>query len=126
MTEETKLEVSQVEESPTIDHHKKHHTLEELAQNETEPQSPYQLGWRTIICVTTLSMANVCAALSNTVSNITELPYSNLTSQTNTTIKFQVATVARSSADAALASWIANGNFIVVLAAGPIFVSGIE
>lgn len=42
--------------------------------------------------------------------------------QTNTTIKFQVATVAKSPADAALASWIANGNFLVVLAMGPIFV----
>lgn len=36
-------------------------------QNEDEPQTPYQLGWRTIIAVLTLSMANVCAALSNTV-----------------------------------------------------------
>lgn len=43
--------------------------------------------------------------------------------QTNTTIKFQVATLARSPADAGLASWIANGNFLVVLAMGPIFVS---
>lgn len=37
-------------------------------QNEDEPQTPYQLGWRTILAVLTLSMANVCAALSNTVS----------------------------------------------------------
>lgn len=36
-------------------------------QNEDEPQTPYQLGWRTILAVLTLSMANVCAALSNTV-----------------------------------------------------------
>ncbi|KAE9379771.1 MFS general substrate transporter [Stipitochalara longipes BDJ] len=93
-------------ESSAVEHHHKHHTIEELAQNEDEPQTPYQLGWRTILCVITLSMGNVCAALSNT---------------TNTTIKFQVATVARSPADAALASWIANGNFLVVLAAGPIF-----
>ena len=35
--------------------------------NEDEPQTPYQLGWRTILAVLTLSMANVCAALSNTV-----------------------------------------------------------
>ncbi|KAJ5453604.1 MFS general substrate transporter [Penicillium daleae] len=75
-------------------------------QHEDEPQTPYQLGWRTILAVLTLSMANVCAALSNT---------------TNTTIKFQVATVARSPSDAALASWIANGNFLLSLALGPIF-----
>ncbi|KAJ5371380.1 MFS general substrate transporter [Penicillium cataractarum] len=74
--------------------------------NEDEPQTPYQLGWRTILAVLTLSMANVCAALSNT---------------TNTTIKFQVATVAHSPSDAALASWIANGNFLLSLALGPIF-----
>jgi hypothetical protein len=36
-------------------------------QSEDEPQTPYQLGWRTILAVLTLSMANVCAALSNTV-----------------------------------------------------------
>jgi hypothetical protein len=36
-------------------------------QHEDEPQTPYQLGWRTILAVLTLSMANVCAALSNTV-----------------------------------------------------------
>ena len=32
-----------------------------------------------------------------------------------------MATLAKSPADAALASWIANGNFLVVLAMGPIF-----
>ncbi|KUJ21469.1 MFS general substrate transporter [Mollisia scopiformis] len=102
--EETKTEISQVE---TVEqHHHKHHAIEDLAANEDEPQTPYQLGWRTILALLTLSMGNVCAALSNT---------------TNTTIKFQVATVAKSPADAALASWIANGNFLVVLAAGPIF-----
>jgi hypothetical protein len=123
MTEESKPEISQVETS-AVEHHHKHHTIEELAQNEDEPQTPYQLGWRTILCVITLSMGNVCAALANTVSNLSGLCCFKLTLQTNTTIKFQVATVARSPADAALASWIANGNFLVVLAAGPIFVSG--
>jgi hypothetical protein len=125
MTEESKPEISQVETSAVEHHHHKHHTIEALAANEDEPQTPYQLGWRTILCVITLSMGNVCAALANTVSNPSKPCCSSLTSQTNTTIKFQVATVARSPADAALASWIANGNFLVVLAAGPIFVSGI-
>ncbi|KAJ5543828.1 MFS general substrate transporter [Penicillium frequentans] len=80
--------------------------LEHIRTEKDEPQTPYQLGWRTILAVLTLSMANVCAALSNT---------------TNTTIKFQEATVAKSPSDAALASWIANGNFLLSLALGPIF-----
>ncbi|KAH7420217.1 major facilitator superfamily permease [Cadophora sp. MPI-SDFR-AT-0126] len=102
---DAKPEVSQVE-TTTVEHHHKDDALETLAVNEDEPQSPYQLGWHTILALLTLSMGNVCAALSNT---------------TNTTIKFQVATVAKSTADAALASWVANGNFLVVLAMGPIF-----
>lgn len=63
-----KAEISQVENSPIEHHHHHHRTLEDLAANEDEPQTPYQLGWRTIVCVLTLSMGNVCAALSNTVS----------------------------------------------------------
>ncbi|CZR68468.1 related to potential drug facilitator PEP5 [Phialocephala subalpina] len=102
--EETKPQISQVEEVEQSNH--RHHMLKDLAANEDEPQTPYQLGWRTILALLTLSMGNVCAALTNT---------------TNTTTKFQVATVAKSPADAALASWIANGNFLVVLAMGPIF-----
>ncbi|RAL66472.1 hypothetical protein DID88_006162 [Monilinia fructigena] len=39
----------------------------------------------------------------------------------NTVIKFQVASVAKGPADAVLASWIANGSFLVVLALGPVF-----
>jgi hypothetical protein len=38
-----------------------------LAESEVEPHTPYQLGWKTILALLTLSMANVCAALSNTV-----------------------------------------------------------
>ncbi len=68
MVDEPKPEVSQLETS-TVEHHHKHHTIEELALNEGELQTPYQLGWRTILCVITLSMGNVCAALANTVSN---------------------------------------------------------
>ncbi|TGO12462.1 hypothetical protein BTUL_0088g00390 [Botrytis tulipae] len=59
-----------------------------------------------IIAFISLSMANSCAALANTA---------------NTVIKFQVASVAKSPADAALASLIANGSFLVVVALGPIF-----
>jgi hypothetical protein len=63
--EDTKPEISQME--AVEQHHHKHHTLEDLAANEDEPQTPYQLGWRTILALLTLSMGNVCAALSNTV-----------------------------------------------------------
>jgi hypothetical protein len=78
MTDESKPEISQVESSP-IGHPHKHHTIEELAQNEDEPQTPYQLGWRTILCVITLSMGNVCAALANTVSYLTKIGCPTLT-----------------------------------------------
>ncbi|KAF4628323.1 hypothetical protein G7Y89_g9833 [Cudoniella acicularis] len=101
---ESKPKISQVE--MTHIGHEHAHTIAALAEDEDEPQTPYQLGWKTILALLTLSMGNVCAALSNT---------------TNTTIKFQIATLAKSPADAALASWIANGNFLVVLALGPIF-----
>jgi hypothetical protein len=77
MVDEPKPEVSQLETS-IVEHHRKHHTIEELAQNEDEPQTPYQLGWRTILCVITLSMGNVCAALANTVSNQSQHSYSKL------------------------------------------------
>lgn len=69
--EETKPEFSQVEE--VDQHHQHHHTIEDLAANEDEPQTPYQLGWRTILALLTLSMGNVCAALSNTVSNLWQI-----------------------------------------------------
>ena len=71
---------------------------------EAEPTTTYSAGWKTFAAVIALSLANCCAVLTNT---------------TNTTIKFQVMTVG----DPALASWIANGSFLVVVAFGPIFVS---
>jgi hypothetical protein len=71
---------------------------------EAEPTTRYSAGWKTFAAVIALSLANCCAVVTNT---------------TNTTIKFQVMTVG----DPALASWIANGNFLVVVAFGPIFVS---
>lgn len=63
--EDKKPEISQVEK--VEQHHHKHHKLEDLAANEDEPQTPYHLGWRTLLALVTLSMGNVCAALSNTV-----------------------------------------------------------
>jgi len=67
MADDSKTEISQVENVPAHENHHKHHTIEELAEFEDEPQTPYQLGWRTILAVITLSMGNVCAALANTV-----------------------------------------------------------
>jgi len=72
MTSESKPEISQLESS-VVDNHHRHHTIEELAQNEDEPQTPYQLGWRTMLCVITLSMGNVCAALANTVRGTSQM-----------------------------------------------------
>jgi hypothetical protein len=67
---ESKPEISQAENTEDIiEHHQKTHNLQELAAYEIEPQTPYQLGWRTILAVLTLSMGNVCAALANTVSS---------------------------------------------------------
>ncbi|PQE12793.1 hypothetical protein CJF30_00002672 [Rutstroemia sp. NJR-2017a BBW] len=96
---ETKNEVETVE----YVHHEniqRHHdrNVVIVQGNEEEPDSVYQLSWKTIVAVLALSMGNCCAALANTV-----------------------VTVAKTPADAALASWIANSNFLVVLALGPIF-----
>jgi len=102
---DTKTEIENVEFTETVQrNHDEHFVV--VQGNEEEPGTVYQLGWKTILALLALSMANSCAALNNT---------------TNTTIKFQVVTVAKSPTDAALASWIANGNFLVVLALGPIF-----
>lgn len=42
-----------------------------------------------------------------------------LTSQSNTTIRSQIASLG----DSSLSSWVANSNFLVTLAFGPVFVS---
>lgn len=68
-----KIEKSRHVESSTEDspNHLTGHGLAAIAAaSEDEPQTPYQLGWRTVLALLALSMANVCAALSNTVSNI--------------------------------------------------------
>ena len=62
----------------------------------------YSVGWHTWAAIIALSLSNCCAVFVNT---------------TNTVIKFQVMTVG----DASLASWIANGNFLLTLTFGPIF-----
>lgn len=69
---------------------------------EEEPSTGYSVGWRTWAAIIALSLSNCCAVFVNT---------------TNTTIKFQVMTVG----DSSLASWIANGNFLLTLTFGPIF-----
>lgn len=62
------MEKAEAVQMETRDEHEVKRSMTELADNEDEPQSPYQLGWRTILCVVTLSLANCCAALANTVS----------------------------------------------------------
>jgi hypothetical protein len=47
--------------------HELKHSITAPAENEDEPQTPYQLEWKTILTLLTLSMGNVCAALANTV-----------------------------------------------------------
>ena len=69
---------------------------------EEEPVTGYSVGWHTWVAIIALSLSNCCAVFVNT---------------TNTVIKFQVMTVG----DSSLASWIANGNFLLTLTFGPIF-----
>lgn len=59
---DTKPEVLQVENTRHVSG-----SVAVLAANEDEPQTPYQLTWKTIIALLALSMGNVCAALTNTV-----------------------------------------------------------
>lgn len=71
-------------------------------QPEEEPVTGYSVGAATYLAIFALALANACATLSNT---------------TNTVIKFQIQDVGGAS----VASWIANGNFLLTLAFGPIF-----
>ncbi|KAH8674117.1 major facilitator superfamily domain-containing protein [Xylariales sp. PMI_506] len=70
-------------------------------QVEEEPSSVYDVGWKTIMAIVALSMANTCAAISNTSNTI-------------------IRTVVADLGDAALASWIANANLLVSLAFAPV------
>lgn len=67
-----------------------------------EEASGYRTGWHTWAAIIALSLSNCCAVFVNT---------------TNTIIKFQVMSVGGAS----LASWIANGNFLLTLTFGPVF-----
>jgi MFS family permease len=67
-----------------------------------ESEAHYVVAFRTWFAITALSLANCNATLSNT---------------TNTIIRYQVQSVGGAS----IASWIANGNFLLTLACAPIF-----
>lgn len=73
-----------------------------LSTIEQPFEEDYSVGWKTYVAIFALALANCCATFSNT---------------TNTIIKFQVMGVG----GAADASWIANSNFLLTLACGPIF-----
>lgn len=68
---------------------------------DLQEQENYKLGLRTIMAIVALALANCNATLTNT---------------TNTIIKEQVMSVGGAS----IASWIANGNFLMTLAGAPI------
>ncbi|KIW19448.1 hypothetical protein PV08_00020 [Exophiala spinifera] len=94
---------------PTAPEHLEQH---ELRATPTETAVPiatveeseldYSVAFRTWAAIAALALANCNATLSNT---------------TNTIIKYQVQDVGGAS----LASWIANSNFLLTLACGPIF-----
>jgi MFS family permease len=67
-----------------------------------DPDADYTVGWRTVLAIFALALANCNATLSNT---------------TNTIIRYQVIAVGGASE----ASWIGNGNFLMTLAFAPIF-----
>jgi len=80
-------------------------TLEQVpavSSNQHVVEENYSVGIRTWLAIFALSLANCCATVTNT---------------TNTIIKFQVISVG----GAADSSWIANSNFLLTLACGPIF-----
>lgn len=100
----------------------------EVAASEYEPPTEYRIHWRTMAAVFSLAMGNVCAAMSNTVglgmivldsAGGDHFLLTKLSFQSNTTIRSQIDSLG----DASLSSWIANANFLVTLAFGPVFVS---
>ncbi|KAK5702311.1 hypothetical protein LTR17_022425 [Elasticomyces elasticus] len=78
-----------------------HERPEALTSNSSDA-ADYSVGVKTVLAITALALANCNATLSNT---------------TNTIIKYQVMAVGGAS----VASWIANGNFLLTLACAPIF-----
>jgi MFS family permease len=93
------MELQKEQDASHMEHNKHAHEHE---ITDEMPEEDYSVGLRTWLAIIALSLANCCATVSNT---------------TNTTIKFQVISVG----GAANASWIANGNFLLTLACGPIF-----
>ncbi|PNP75972.1 hypothetical protein FNYG_10530 [Fusarium nygamai] len=73
---------------------------------EEEPAGAYRVGWKTLMAVFALSMANCCAAIANT---------------TNTIIHFQVMDLGGAGNQA----WISNANLLVTLAFGPVLIMGV-
>lgn len=41
---------------------------------EDEPTGDYRVGWRTLMAIVALSMANACAAIANTVRSVSIIP----------------------------------------------------
>lgn len=41
---------------------------------EDEPAGGYRVGWRTLMAIVALSMANACAAIANTVCSVAAIP----------------------------------------------------
>lgn len=48
---------------------------------EDEPAGDYRVGWRTLMAIVALSMANACAAIANTVCLLLFMPRINVTYQ---------------------------------------------
>jgi len=93
----------EIQKQPEAMHHEEiplEHAI--TLSNAEEPLEDYRVGWKTYLAIFALALANCCATFSNT---------------TNTIIKFQVMSVGGASS----ASWIANSNFLLTLACGPIF-----
>lgn len=62
-------------------HSDRNHEVVVVQGNEDEPGSVYQLGWKTIIALLSLSMANSCAALANTVWSTQTLVHLTMTNK---------------------------------------------
>lgn len=54
-------------EREAIQQEHRHHDAVVVQGNEDKPSSVYQLGWKTMLALTALSLANSCAAVSNIV-----------------------------------------------------------
>ena len=78
------------------------HEQPEVLTSNSSSAADYSIGTKTVLAIAALALANCNATLSNT---------------TNTIIKYQVMAVGGAS----VASWIANGNFLLTLACAPVF-----